>query len=316
MTLEVAGQGVVGVAFETTQNTYLAPTDFIPLRSETLELMEDKYYRLNIRGTADRTGALQGYKHVEGDVEFEVTADQLLRWMYASRVSIVKTGAGPWTYTFAPVGVAKTSTGVGATVRKTLSVSCERSGVVFGYVGCSVVQHQFTVDGGVLIGTFSVIGSDEASQADLVPTWPTSIPYAPGKVVLEFPDASPRPDVDTFNITINDNGSPANRLNGSRGAAYITWGEREVTASYDMDFDNATDYNVFKNQTIQVLEILASNNVTNDEVSLKLNNCVVDTYPVSLSGFGDILRASINMHSIALVTDAYTMVVKSAVSIT
>ena len=28
MTLEVAGQGVVGVAFETTQNTYLAPTDF------------------------------------------------------------------------------------------------------------------------------------------------------------------------------------------------------------------------------------------------------------------------------------------------
>ena len=316
MTLEVAGQGVVGVAFETTQNTYVAPTDFIPLRSETLELIEDKYYRMNIRGTADRTGALQGYKHTEGDVEFEVTADQLLRWMYASRVSIVKTGAGPWTYTFAPVGVAKTSTGAGATVRKTLSITTVRSGVIFGYVGCSVVQHVFTVDGGVLIGTFSIIGSDEAPQSNPSPTWPTTTPYAPGKVVLEFPDASPRPDVDTFNITINDNGSAANRLNGSRGAAYITWGEREVTASYDMDFDNTTDYNVFKNQTIQILEVLASNNVANDEVSIKLNNCVVDTYPVSLSGFGDILRASINMHSIAMVTDAYTIVVKSPISIT
>jgi hypothetical protein len=316
VTLEVAGQGVVGVAFETTQNTYLAPTDFIPLRSETLELMEDKYYRLNIRGTADRTGALQGYKHVEGDVEFEVTADQLLRWLYAARVLPAKSGAGPYTYTFTPVGVAKTSTGVGAAVRKTLSISCERSGVVFGYVGCSVTQMVFTVDSGVLIGTFSVFGSDEASQADLVPTWPTTTPYAPGKVVLEFPDATPRPDVDTFNITINDNGSAANRLNGTRGAAYITWGEREVTATYDMDFDNVTDYNVYKNQTIQALEILASNNATTDEVSIKLNNCVVDTYPVSLSGFGDILRASINMHSIALVTDAYTIVVKSAISIT
>jgi hypothetical protein len=83
-----------------------------------------------------------------------------------------------------------------------------------------------------------------------------------------------------------------------------------------MDFDNATDYNVFKNQTIQVLEILASNNGTSDEVSLKLNNCVVDTYPVSLSGFGDILRASINMHSIAMTLDAYTMVVKATTSIT
>lgn len=316
MTLEVAGQGVVGVAFETTQNTYVAPTNFLPLRSETLELMEDKFYRLNIRATADRTGALQGYKHVEGDVEFEVTASELLYWMYASRVSIVKTGAGPYTYTFAPVGVAKTSTGAGATVRKTLSITAQRSGVVFGYVGCSVVQHVFTVDNGVLVGTFSVIGSDEASQSPPTPTWPTSTPFAPGKVTLEFPDATPRADVDTFNLTINDNGSAANRLNGQRGAAYITWGEREVTATYDMDFDNTTDYNVFKNQTIQVLEILASNNASSDEVSLKLNNCVVDTYPVSLSGFGDILRASINMHSIALTTDAYTMVVKSITSIT
>jgi hypothetical protein len=316
LTLEVAGQGIVGVAFETTQNTYLAPTNFLPLRNETLELMEDKYYRMNIRATADRTGALQGYIHVEGDVEFEVTANELLYWMYASRVAIVKTGAGPYTYTFSPVGVAKTSTGTGAAVRKTLSIAVQRSGVVFGYVGCSVVQQVFTVDSGVLIGTFSVVGSSETNQSTLTPSWPTSTPYAPGKVVLEFPDATPRPDVDTFTLTINDNGVAANRLNGQRGASYITWGEREVTATYDMDFDNATDYNVFKNQTIQVLEVLSSNNASSDEVSIKLNNCVVDTFPVSLSGFGDILRASINMHSIALTTDAYTMVVKSTTSIT
>jgi hypothetical protein len=281
-----------------------------------LELVEDKYYRRNIRATADRTGVLQGYNHVEGDVELEVTANEIVRLLYASRVTPAKSGVGPFTYTFTPAGVAKTTTAAGASTRKTLSIHVERSGVIFGYVGCSVTQWAFTVDGGVLIATATIFGSDEAPQASAPPTWPTTIPFAPGKVTLEFPDATPRADVDTFNLTINDNGSAANRLNGTRKAAYITWGEREVTVSYEADFDNATDYNVYKNQTIQVLEVLGSNSATDDEISIKLNAVAIDAYPVGLSGFGDIVRTSINGHAFYNTTDAYTIVVKSTVDIT
>jgi len=49
VTSEIGGQGTVGVAFETTVGTFVAPTKWIPIRSESLQLVEDKIYRMNIR---------------------------------------------------------------------------------------------------------------------------------------------------------------------------------------------------------------------------------------------------------------------------
>lgn len=317
MTSEIGGQGTVGVAFETTVGTFVAPTKWIPIRSESLQLVEDKIYRMNIRATADRTGAVQGYTHVEGDIEFEVTSDVLLYFLYAARMTPTKTGAvAPYTYTFVGAGASKVTTATGPTNRKTLSLLITRGGNPRGFVGMAVGQMVFTLDNGMLICTASMVGTNEASQSTGTPTWPTLQPYGPGKITLEIPTATARADMDTFTLTINDNLVPANRLNGQRNAAYENWGEREITLTCEADFDTMTDWNAFQNQTFQAITVKAINDAVNDSVVALLNAGVADSYSYPLAGLGEINRASLAFHSIYNTSDALTLTVKTSESIT
>jgi hypothetical protein len=274
--------------------------------------MEDAYYRRNIRAVAEISGVVPGYTHVEGDLEMEVTSDTLPYFLYAARTTPAKAGGpAPFTYTFVPANVAKATTATGPTNRKTLSLTIVRGSNPFGYVGNSVGQIVFTVDGGVLIATMSVIGSDEAAQSNPSPTWPTSLPFGPGKVTLEIPDGTPRADMDTFTLTINDNLIAANRLNGQRKSAYQNWGEREITMGVEADFDTLTDYTNFKNKTSQTVEVLSTNNVTDDEVSVKLRAAIINSYAVNLSSLGDVNRVAFDYQGILDPTGSYQVVIKT-----
>src|SRR5438067_1784517 len=128
MPFDLAGNGALGVATETTYGTFTAPTKWIPIRSESLRKVENKIYRTNIRGLADRSGAIQGYYHIEGDITFEVTADSLVYFMYASRVVPAKgaLAGGGYPYTFTPASVASPTTAAGIAVRKSLSIQVNR----------------------------------------------------------------------------------------------------------------------------------------------------------------------------------------------
>jgi hypothetical protein len=311
MPVEVGGAGFLGVAFETTLGTYLAPTKFIPIRSESLADPEDKVWRTNIRGLAGRSGAVSGYYHAEGDIVFEVTSDVLPYFMYASRVTPTKTGvSAPFTYSFVPAHVAKSTTlATDKTKRKTLSILVDRGSQYMAYVGMSVSQLTFSLDNGLLVCTASMIGNGEIDQTVVTPTWPTSIPFGPGKVTLEVPSGTPRSDADTFNVTINDNGTASNRLNGQRSAAYINWGEREITASFEHDFDTESDYNVFKNQTQQILKVIATNSGTNDQVTMLVNAAIEEAYTVNLGSIGDVNRGGATFHGLETATGGYTITI-------
>lgn len=315
MTVEVGGAGTLGVGFEATLGTYIAPTKWIPIRSESLQKVEDKIWRTNIRGVADRSGAIQGYTHVEGDIEFEVTPESLLYFIYAMRVTCVKTGAGPYTYTFAPAHVAKTTTATGATNRKTLSMLINRGGNPRGYVGLSVGQLSLTVDNGLLMATATMIGTDEATQTAGTPTWPTTEPIGPGDVTLEVPTGTARGDADTFTFMINDNLTFANRLNGQRKAAYNNWGEREITWSYEFDYDTQTDYDAFIAQTIRSITMKGTLNA-NEEVTVVTAATASESHVTNLTSLGDVNRATVDAHAFHNTGDAFSIVVKTAENIT
>ncbi len=316
MTVEVGGAGTLGVSFETALGTFVAPTKWIPIRSETLQKMEGKIYGSNIRGSADRTSATQGYTWIEGDITFEVRPEVLLYFMYASRVVPVKSGAGPYNYVFTPAHVAKASTAAGATNRKTLSMLIQRSGLPRGYVGLSVGQLAFTIEDGMLMCTASMVGTDEATQSAGTPTWPTTEVVGPGDVTLEIPTASARADADTFSLTINDNLVRQNRLNGQRKAAYQNWGEREVTLSTEIDYETLTDYNTFINQTAQEITIKGVAAAATEEVNITINTAIQDSHVVNLPGLGDVVRASMEYHAIAPSTAAYEVEIITAASVT
>ena len=319
MPYAIGGGGALGIAIEATYGTFIAPTKWIPIRSESLEKQESKIYRENIRGIADRSGAIQGYYHIAGDVTFEVTADVLVYFMYASRVTPAKgaLASGGYPYTFTPAHVASPTTGVGVTLRKTLSVQVNRNQRPFGYTGMSVTQLAFSIDNGLLMCTATLMGLEEAQQSLGSPTWPTTLAMGPTYNAIELPTASVRTDLDTFSLTINDNGDAQNRIKttGGRAPAFIKWGEREVSGSVDADFDTLTDYNAFLAQTIQPIKFTSVVDANLNAISIVLNATDMDSYKVNLGSIGDLVRANIAYHGIYNTTDVYTIVVNTAESI-
>jgi hypothetical protein len=314
MTVEIGGAGTLGIAFESTVGTFIAPTKWIPIRSESMQVVEDKIYRMNLRGLADRSGAIQGYTHTEGDIVFEVTPDILVYFLYCARTTPAKAAQ---VYTFIPAHVAKVSTAAsGVTLRRTMSMLIARSARPFGYVGNAVSQLAFTIDGGVLVCTASMYGTDEAAQTAGTPSYAAQVVSGPGKLTLEYPTATTRADVDTFNFTINDNAVTANRLNGNRFAAYENWGEREVTAHFEADFDPLTDYTAFRNQTISPIKFSALPVPGTEEFVIVFNATAIDAAPINLAGLGDVNRANIDLHAFYNTSDAYTITLKTAEVIT
>lgn len=301
MPLTLGGAGLLGVAFETVYGTYIAPTKWIPIRSESLTHNEEKQVLGPIRGLAVASKVKRGYTIEDGDIEFEVTSDTLLYFLYASRMAITKSVApAPFTYNFTPVSVVQPTTGAGAALRKTLSIYIERGGEVFAYLGCSVTSLSFTIDNGDLICTAHVMGLTlDTGQAPVASSFPAWNPFGPGTIGIELPSATERIDIDTFSIDINDGGEALNRVKmGSRGPSYVRWGEREVTGSFDHDFLDMTEYNAFNDNTSREMIVVAENDPADDRVQLTLRGLITDSYPINLGGLGDLVRASVSFRSV------------------
>ncbi len=286
MTVGVGASGYVGIARETTPKTYVAPEKYIPLRSEGMGYMQDTVWRRVLNKTPDIKGPVPGFVHVEGDLECDITEDTLPYLLLGARGTLVKSGTTPnWIYTFTPNNLA--------TPAKTLSVTVVRNGVAFGYVGCVVGSMEFTVEDAMLVGTFSMVGSDEANQTVPTLTFPDTAPFGAGDYSIQIPTATQIFDTDTFTFQIEDNAEPQNRLSTSRGAQFIKYGERSVTLSVERDFESRTEYDNYKALTSQSITLLATKGA-NNKIAFTTPAAIADSYEISgLSGQGDLIRASI-----------------------
>jgi len=186
MAAGIGAAGILGIAREATAGTYVAPAKFIPIRSESLKFAQETVFTRPIRGVADIVHAVAGNATVEGDIEFEVTHDNLPWFLYAMRGDVVVTGAAPpYVYTFTPSSIGQKSV-----TKTTLSISIARNGVVFGYTQCVVGKMELTVDNGILVATMSILAKDEGSQGALTATWPTNPPFGAGQYTIEIPTAT------------------------------------------------------------------------------------------------------------------------------
>jgi hypothetical protein len=301
----VGAGGIMGIALETVSGTYLAPTKFVPFNSESLQFQQETNFRRAIRNSPDVTFAVPGNAHTEGDVEMDAFDDILPYFMTASRMTVVKTGAGPnYIYTGTP--------NADAVPAKTMSITIVRNGVVFGYTGCVVGSFSFGIDEGTLTYTASIVGADEAVQSAPTPTWPTTTPFGAGQYDIQIPTATPVTDVDTFEFTVEDNAEPQFRLkNPGRGANFVKFGEREVTLSLEKDFQTRVEYDAFKALTAQSITLTATKG-TNNNVGITVPVALKDTYEVNLDSQGDLVRANIEYQClVGPATAAYTLVVKS-----
>lgn len=301
-------QGFLGVAIETTSGTYVAPTKFVPIESESLKYVQETDWRRPIRASADIVGAVDGNVHVEGDISMEAFEDVVAMMLRAGRNTYTKTGTTP-DFTYDIVGNAN------AVPNKTLSITVVRNGITFGYTGCVIPSFTFTIDNGKLKFNPTILGRDEATQTLPTATWTTgtqATPFGAGKYQIQIPTASQVFDADGFEFSVDDSGEPQYRLKDtSRGAQFISFGERSVTMSIERDFENRTDYDAFKALTAQSITLTATKGA-NNSISLIVPAAIKDTYEVGLGGQGDLTRAQVNYNGVLDATgNAYKITVKT-----
>lgn len=285
MAYGIGGGGIVGIALETVSGTYVAPTKFVPINSESLAHRQATTWRRPIRNSVDTAGAVPGNVNVEGDIAIEAVEDVIPYFLNASRLNVVKVGAGPnYTYTATPTA--------NATPAKTMSITIVRNGIVYGYTGMVVSSYRFGVQDGMLTYSASFVGQDEAVQSAPTPTWPTTAPFGAGTWTIEVPTGVTVTDTDTFEIQVEDNAEPQFRLKSTgRGAVFVKYGERNATMTMEKDFQSRTEYDAYKAYTAQSITLTASKGA-NNSVSLVAPAAVKNTYSTNLGSQGDLVRAS------------------------
>lgn len=306
---DIGAAGYLGIAKEVTLGTWVTPAKYFPIRSESLHLVAEHKFIRSIRAIADQHQVKAGNYHVEGDIELDLTPAALAWLMQGMRGTVVKSGAGPYTYTLTPAHTGVLATG------KSVSLSVFRPGVndLFGYTGCCVGSLELSTDEGSLVGRASIVGLDEADQTPGAVTWSTTdLPFGPGEWDIEIPDASDVSDVNTFTATINDNAEAVHRLRATRAPRFIKFGERQVTLTMERDFETRTDYDAFKAATGQSAAIVATQGA-NDSIELILRNAIKESYEHPLSGQGDLVMASVNYQALyaAASSDVYSLIAKS-----
>ena len=304
MPVGIGAGGLMGIAFETTLGTYVAPTKFFPIISENFQIKQEMSHRRVIRQIAAPLGAVKGNSSVEAEVTLEVLPDVLPYFLHAGRTSVVKTGTGPWTYTVTGTAAAN------PTASRSLSVTIVRNGVAFGYVGCIVGSHDFSIKDGVFQVSHKLVGMDEATQSVPTATWPTTVPFGMGSYTLKFNTVTDT-GVQDVGVTIDDGAVAEFRLAGTAAAELVRFADNTTKASLTRDFLNRTEYDAYKALTSQAFEMTALNG--SESVKIELPKAIMETYEMGLSNPGDLVRAKIDYQAEydATVTSNYRITVVS-----
>ena len=330
---DIAGNGAIWIGLETVYGTPVDPTAagvgvWCPIISESLAYTESKYYSPQIRQSAIVSDVEQSYYHVEGDIVVEVDPNYLPYFLYASRHTVVKSGAGPYSYAATPTNVGSTYPGGSA---KGLSIYVLRNNVGYLYSGCVVSQWAFTIDTGVLRATLSMLGLAEVDPTSNAPTtsWvdPNLYGAAAHTIFVDAAGVSPAfasadSTFNGFTWTINYNGAAQNRITPDRSATYVSYGETEATYETELDFVSKTEYNAMKNNTLRSLRLASLHGGADlasatDGVQLTTYRSNYDTYEVGLSGIGDLLMARVTGRQIGIAGGVpFKIECKSAVNIT
>lgn len=325
----LGGGGSVGLAFETVMGTYVAPVIYVPILNESLRYTEDKYYSEQLRQQTIVSDVKSSYYHVEGDIELEVDPRDHIYWLYASRHTIAKSGAGPFVYTFTPSSAGSASTAAGTTTPKTLSITIVRNELIFGYLGCVVSGFEYTIEDGVLRCTLSIMGIAEAVQSNPTEAWvaPDLLGADAHRIYLAASAVTPTfGAVDTgfngFTFRANYNAEAQNRIHAQRSASYISFGVTEAEFESELDFLTRADYDNMVANTTRAIKMESSNGgVTfaagTSGLKIQGNRVSYDAYDIGLEGMGDLIMADFTGRCVGIAGgDAYQIECKSPTSIT
>lgn len=323
----LSGSGWLGFAFETVKGTYVPPTVYIPILSESFRYVEDRYFSPQIREDTIVSDVKQGYYHIEGDFEMEVDARFVPYLLYCTRHTIVKSGAGPFVYTFVPSDAGSSSTAASGAVQRTASITIERNNIEFGYSGCTLGTLRLFIDEGILKLGGTLIGEKDNVASGDTPTWSAPVLFGADATAISTGASGLTPtyavvnDFNGFEFEANFNAEAQNRIRRDRSASYVSFGETELSLTTELDFIDKTEYDAFVATTQKAIKLESYPGATyaasTEAIQLQVFRGVYETYDLGLSGLGDLIMAGVTMRGIGIAGgDGYKIEVKTATAIT
>ena len=248
MALKSGMAAQLGVKAETTWGTFVAPTRFYPLISESLT---EEIDRLESEGIIAGQRVLRseqwaaGNVDVGGDIQTELYQQGMGALLKACFGAVATTGAGPYTHTFTP----------GDLTDDHLSVQVgkpDTAGTVqpFSFYGMKVTDWELSIEAGGLVKlTTSLVGKQLATSDSLA-----TASYGTGAATpFTFKHATASVAGGAANVKkLTIKGS--NGLDGDRrfiGSEYraepLEADLREYGGTVDLEFESLTQYNRFRN---------------------------------------------------------------------
>ena len=320
----LSGSGWLGFAFEATKGTYVPPTIYIPIISESFRYVEDRYFSPQIRQATEVSDVKQGYYHIEGEFEMEADVNFIPYLLFCTRhTPSFATGV----YTFVPSTAGSTSTAASGMVQRTASITISRNNVEFGYSGCTMGALRFFMDGGILKMGGTLVGEKDNTASGDTPTWSAPSLFGADATAISTGASGTSPtytvvnDFNGFEFEANFNGSAQNRIRRDRSASYVSFGETEISLTTELDFIDKTEYNNFvatSQKAIQLESLIggATFALATQAVRLQVFRGVYETYDLGLSGLGDLIMAGVTMRGIGIAGGtSYKLEVKSPVTI-
>lgn len=248
MALKSGMAAQLGVKAETTWGTFVAPTRFYPLISESLT---EEIDRLESEGIIAGQRVLRseqwaaGNVDVGGDIQTELYQQGMGALLKACFGAVATTGAGPYTHTFTP----------GDLTDDHLSVQVGKPDVAgtvqpFSYYGMKVTDWELSIEaGGLVMLTTSLVGKQLATSDSLA-----TASYGTGAATpFTFKHATASVAGGAANVKkLTIKGS--NGLDTDRrfiGSEYrvepLEADLREYGGTVDLEFESLTQYNRFRN---------------------------------------------------------------------
>jgi len=295
----LAGQLVI--ADEVTYGTYVAGTRGFEFTEENLQFEREMIESMGIRaGRRIQSRFAQGVQRVAGDVTLELAPQGMGLLFKHIFGGVATTGAGPYTHTFTPGDLSGKSMSV--QVGRPFSTGTVQS---FSILGTKVTQAEISAEVNDYAHlTLSLYGNHEdTGQTLATATYPTLVPFVFTNGTLTVGGSAQ--DVRNFTLTI-DNALIIDRhfiraTTPERSKEPLEGGYRQVTGSFEADFDSLTAYNRYVNGTQASMVLAFSSGTTSLTITM---NVRFDGETPTIDSPDDLVTLNMGYKAISSTSDA------------
>lgn len=282
----------IGLGKETAWGTPVAASDYLEFVSESITHEIEQLELESIKSILDELPSIPGLETFQGDIAFDVRPQSVGYILHSLLGTPVTTGTSPYDHVFTP----RSSQFSSDCFLQPYTFEIFRDTTnAFQYAGAVVnqLQLQFGVDQKILRAVASIIAKDVALIAETTPSFESADPFTWDEAVIKFAadvsgltGASANNNLESFNMTINNNCEGIPLLNNTRKIGKIKpTGRRSIELGFTIEADE-DEYNNFKNQTYQAMQIEFTSGT--DKLKIVLPKVKQVSHPLGVGGAGRI----------------------------